>query len=732
MGFRDRFIHRLALGASLGVALMVSPMLAHAQPGALPSPVQFDPNDVFLKGWQAATDAERLEREGKFADAQEKLEQAAELFGTIGKFYPDWKPEVLKNRAALTTQAIGRVRPKADQEKLNQRKAVAELEGGVKRPGITIDPSRDVRPLGAPNILQADPLKTRRLEQAEAEVKRLSGELRKLETPPARDMENSRDASRLDDMRRQRDALHAELRAARADMVALRARLAAAPVQDEMRSLTQRLDTLEQERDAMSRALQQSRGAHAEAMGKLTRLEADLKELRQRKTDLERNLAEERKVANSVVDGQRQQLNAMEKQLAKKDGELAAARSTIRSLTTQLEESRAAFNQLRDERDGLLRERDQMSALLKLNEAGRIQDLIEQNMGLAKNLREANEKVEQLYRESNSDKDAYTDALRDLAIAKTQINKLRQEKLGQEKRLAEMEERLRNDEKSLATAAPQANPEEVAMLREVIQRQLRVQERRKQARDLLVQAARDLGGKDENLKKAVDLFDGEELALSPEEMKLIDGREVDGEFVSPFARDRATVNQATDDLNREVASFERAAEKSFLAGRFLPSRVLYETILEQHPGHTPALCKLGIVQMKLNDPSAASSAFRKAVELDAKNTYARRMLSFALMTMGDAAAAEKELRRTVADDPNDAKAHVLLGKIRYETGDFSEAESHFKAAISADPMLSDSYYNLAWIYSRENRMDDAREFYYKALERGAVSDPKLEDEISKS
>jgi hypothetical protein len=38
-------------------------------------------------------------------------------------------------------------------------------------------------------------------------------------------------------------------------------------------------------------------------------------------------------------------------------------------------------------------------------------------MSLAKNLREANEKVESLSRENNADKDAYTDALRELVEA---------------------------------------------------------------------------------------------------------------------------------------------------------------------------------------------------------------------------------------------------------------------------------------------------------------------------
>ncbi|MES2997175.1 MAG: tetratricopeptide repeat protein [Verrucomicrobiota bacterium] len=695
------------------------------------SPAQFDPGDVFLKGYLAVKEAEIAEQEGRYEEALEKLNRASEMFGTIRKFYPDWKADMVRGRSEMTTESIGKVGPKVAEQRKKDRTAVAELEGGLKKPG-TVDPARGAVPLHAPGVLHEDPLKARRLAEAQAEVRRLQSEVKRLADIPKRSGEDDRNASRVEDIRRQLDALNAELQAARQNVESLRARLAAAPMQNEMKSLNQRIDTLEQERAAMSMALEQSRGAHTKAIAKMATLEADLKVMRQKHSDMNRDLKTERNVANSVVSGQRRQLDALEKQLSAKDSELAAAQQTIKGLTGELEQSRAAFNELRDERDGLLGERDQMATLLKLNEAGRIQDLIDQNMGLAKDLREANEKVERLHRESNADKDAITDALRDLAIAKSQINGLRQERIDQDKRLAELEARLKSEEAKLAEAPENANPVEVETLREIIKRQLRVQERRRQARDLLVDAARDLGAKDERLARAIELFDGQEIALTPEESKAIDGRQVDAEFVSPFARDRATVNRATDELKRDIALFERTAEKSYLAGRYLPTRELYEMILEQHPGHVPALCRLGVVQMKLSDASAAALAFRKAVELEGANTYARRMLGYAMMMTGDQSGAEKELRRTVADEPNDAKAHQLLASLCYESGRTGEAESYFKAAIGADPLPSDPYYNLAVIYSRTERMESAREYYHKALERGALPDPKLEGIISEN
>src|SRR6185503_16018853 len=104
-----------------------------------------------------------------------------------------------------------------------------------------------------------------------------------------------------------------------------------------------------------------------------------------------------------------------------------------------------AFSQLQGERDSLIREREQMSALLKLNEAGRIQQLIEQNMGLARQLRDANTKVENLNLDNNATKDELTDALRDFAIAKSQINKLQREKREQDQQIAELGKRLKDE-----------------------------------------------------------------------------------------------------------------------------------------------------------------------------------------------------------------------------------------------------------------------------------------------
>jgi len=713
------------IGLACSLALMlVIPVSGQSPPPV--SPAQFDPSDVYFQGYLATRASEQLESAGDHIGALEKLGKANQLFDAVQKYYPNWKPAMVKGRREKTTETITLIRPKADEQLQKNRNQVAELEGGVKKNVQPVSPPKDVLP-PKPSILQVDPLASRRLNEAEAEVKRLRGLLNSSNAAS----ETPRTSSLPPEVTPELTDLRTRLRAAENNEEALRARLAAAPMEKDLKALNQRIESLEQEREAMAMALTQSRSAHTDALARIATLEADLKVTQQKYADLDRDIKAERKVANSVVAGQRRQLDALEKELSNKNSDLGKANVRINGLMNELQQSRDASAQLRTERDSLLQERDQMSALLKLNEAGRIQDLIEQNMSLAKNLREANEKVDRLNRESNADKDAITDALRDLAIAKSQINRLHQDKREQDKRLEDLENRLKNEEIELSNGKASVDPAEVEVLRGIIKHQLQVQERRRQARDLLVDAAKELGAKDERLSKAIDLFDSQEIALTPEEQKLLAGREVDGEFVSPFARDRASVGKATDDLNHDISVFERTAEKSFVAGRLLPTRELYQMILEQHPGHTPSLCKLGVVHLKLHDPAAAVDSFRRAVELDTNNPYAWRMLGLSLKETGDKPGAEQAVRHSVDLAPNDGKSQNLLATLCYLMGRTGEAESYFKAAITADPVMSEPYYNLALICSRTKRFEDARNYYHQALERGAVPDSALEETLEK-
>lgn len=697
-----------------------------------PNVPQFDPSDVYFQAYLAVRAAEQLEKDEDFVGALNKYQQATELFDSVKKFYPDWKADMVRNRRDLTVEAMAGVEEKAGERIQKDRGVIAELEGGDKVGGELIDPANDVKPL-KPGVLEVDPLKVRRLKDAETELERLRDEIKKAE---AASQQSTRNAA-AEDLRKQNQVLLGQLKAVQKEVSSLRAQMASAPMEGVMKSLNDRIDQLNDEKQVMSLALKSSRGDHQEALAKIEILTTDMElmkkqaaEMRQEQANMQRDLETERQVANEVVAGQLRQMTQMERVLEEKDTQLRKANEQISSLRKQLDESRAAFADIQEERDGLLRERDHMAALLKLNEDGRIEELVAQNVGLAKSLREAREQVTRLNLDNNATKDDIVEAKRNLGMAKHQINRLHHEKREQDKRISELTEKLRHEELLLASGEVKADAEEVEMLREVIRRQLRAQERRRQAKELLVDAVKSLGLEDEGLREAIDLFDGAELELSPDEQKLVADQHVDGEFLSPtFARDRETVGREIAKLNVELESYNRAANKAYLSGRYHSTRELFEMMIEQHPGHIPAICRLGVVQLKLQEPERALASFQKAIELDNNNPYAYRMLGFTYMQLDDLAMAEQHLQRAIDLAPDDAKSYVLLGTICYSLGNAEEAESQFKGAIAADPMPSEPYFNIAMICVNQGRMKDARQFYSQALERGAVPDHALESKI---
>ncbi|MBK1881028.1 tetratricopeptide repeat protein [Luteolibacter pohnpeiensis] len=719
----------IVFAALLGVG---SPDLLCAQTTAPVHPTQLDPSDIFLQAYMLRRSADELQQSGNYREAWEKMSQAQELIETIRHYHPDWKKSMVEGRYENNKEAASELKPKAEKQAQEERAklgGLAELEGGDVKSGEFIDPSDGVAPLSSPGILEVDPLATRRLEEAEAEVKRLKGLL-------ANSNQAARDASRLHDVERQRDALNSQLSQAEARERALRAKLAAQPMRNEFNQLNDRIQSLEMEGEALRKALNQSRESNLEAETRRQTLEADLNamkkkvaDMNQKEADLTRDLQVQQDVANDLVAGQRRQLEELGKQLDQKTSELKKANDQIADLKVELQQSKDAFDQLRDERDNLLQERDQMAALLKLNETDRINELIEQNVGLVKQLREANEKVDRLNLDNNATKDDQAEALRDLAIAKSQINGFQEEKRKQAQRLDELQARLRHEEGTLATGSSGMSSEEADVLRNLIKRQLVVQERHKQAREVLEEAAKELGSKDERLAQAIDFLKGEELVLSPEEQKLIADRNVDGHFISPMARDRESVGRATAALEQEEQSYNRAAVKAFAKGRFFPAKVLFETMVESNPGDVSALCKLGVVELKLKDFLAAVDVFRRATELDPKNAYSFRMLGLSLMQIGDLASAETAAKRATELAPDDSLAFMVLAQICYQQGQPKDSIAYFKAAINADPVSSAPYYNLALLYQMDGRLDEAREYYEKALERGEVPDPALEKKI---
>ena len=722
------------IACALSVGLWTVPARGQ-EPGPLTptedAPAHFDPSDVYFQGWLLSRDAEKLKAEKRYAEALEKFRRSQQLFDSVQKYFPLWKPEMVKGRQAQTLDFIAEVGPAALKEQAeaeqNEAHAIAELEGGL-RTGV-VDGEEPVPMAGSlPDapiqpIQEIETLETRRIAELEGRVKELEQDLFNSGNPNAAD----RNASRARDLATQRDLARAELKRAQDELRNLRGRFAAEPMQQDLRKLSGQLQQLEREKAAVSQALERSQQETRSARAEADALQAERVRLAQKAADLERSLEEERKTQNQVIASQQKQLRELQDKLRGKNDELAQASQKIAALETQLQVVRSDFDELRQERDDLLREKEQMSALLKLNENGQIQQLIDQNMGLAKQLREATEQVERLNKNNNATQDELVETIRNLAIAKININAFKAEKAAQEKRMAELERRLRTEAGNLANAG--GDPGEADMLRAIIQKQLRVQERRRKSAELLVDAVGEKAKTDEKIREALALFQGEELVLSPDEMEIVRNQNVDDEFVSPFRRPRDEVNASVAALERENLPYTDAAKRAFVKGSYLSCRELFELVLERHPGDTDTMCRLGIVQLKLENPAEAAQIFSDAVAINGDNPYAHRMLGYSLMEMQDYGPALEALKRSVELAPTNADGRVLLGALLFDLGHEEKAEMEFKSAIEFNDAMPQAHRNLAVLYAKQGKKKQGREYYQNSLERDALPDFDLEKRL---
>lgn len=710
-----------ALGSGMFVAAQQAP-----RPANQPAP-NFDPSDVYFQGWLLSKDADKLAEEGKATEALEKYRRAQQLFDTIARSFPKWKNDMVEGRRRKTVNSIAAVAPEALKEQEADAKVVAELEGGARtgadsngdamRPldtGLPVAPIQPIRPI--------ETLESRRIAELENQIGKLQDQIKQGSGAAAANQTTTE---------RQRDLAISELQKTRDELNRLRRQSAQAPMQQELDALSRRINSIEGEKAAMARALDTSRGETQQAKAQIDALQAERGRLLQQVQQLEQqvangnaNLEIERKAANEVVAGQLEQIKQLQGSLAKKDQELARANKHIRSLETALQEVRDSLDEVEEERDELLRERDQMAALLKLNEAGQLQQVIDQNMALDRELRETKNRYEALQEDSDATKDDLLEALRDLAISKLRIQEYRRENTEQQQRLDQLQARLEHEAMMLDSA--DVDPVEANVLRGIINKQLQIQKKRNQARELLMEALGEKAQEDDEIRTAMNIFQGAELNLSPDELRVIDGQEVDGVIISPFARPRSEVERSEAGLRSELKPYVKAGVRSFREGRPQASREIFEMVIERNPGDTMTMCMLGLVEYKLQNPVAAADMFQQVSELDPTNPYAHRMLGHTLTKLGEFRSAIESLKRAVELAPTNGEGHLMLANAYFHDGNLDAAEESFLTSLSCDPTSAEANYNLAILYNRQGKRKKALVHYAKAIELGAA--PNLEFE----
>lgn len=693
----------LILRFVLVIAVMLGARVAGQQTQTLEE--NFLPQTAYFNSFLKREDSKKLQEEGKPVEAEQAARTALQLLLALKNVHPDYEPELVADRIKETEAMLDELRPAATARRDAARNRGADIVGGAAQREVprTTDRERERR--------QGE------LDRLLAEITDLRGKLRTAEEERSED--------------------RAKLRTTLQQLEDERQRKAREPLLAEISRLKAELEVARQERDALALAFKQTRAEKVVLQAENTRLKADRDELVARNEELQRQVEEQRGVNNSVVRGLRSQQAELGQQLDEKDKALAASRAQIQELTARVNEAQATIAELSRERDGLLVERDEMQELLKLGQSERSQEFITQNMLLGRQLREQQERLNEMVSDDAATKEELIATREALQQTKVKLVQVSQQNNDQKRRIEAYERRLADAEAQLADGGAivggGADPRNLQILREALQTAQRQQTVRRKMATRLIKAVKKQGVFDELAGPIRDAL-GEDFELTDEQQALLETPNPDisngvdlnaGGNAAPVA-----VRQAAERrMKQQVDSFTRAGRRAYVAGRYAIAAELFDIALDVNPGHVESLINLGVASFRLDELDKAEDAFANAISLRETSYYAHQMLGAVQYQKGNLEQARENFEQALLLRPENPQALSFLGTLSAIDGDVATAEKHYLAALELDPDLPTPLYNLARIYSSLGDKEKARSFYERALSKGADADPELENQI---
>lgn len=141
----------------------------------------------------------------------------------------------------------------------------------------------------------------------------------------------------------------------------------------------------------------------------------------------------------------------------------------------------------------------------------------------------------------------------------------------------------------------------------------------------------------------------------------------------------------------------------------------FRSALEENLHIPEVYDNLGAALFRMQQYTEAVDCFRQAIALNPGHASALNNLGDALMRIGDPVEAVAAYRRALALQPEVAPAHAVLGIALLATNDLQGAVDCLERALALDPRLVDGAVNLATAYRRMNRLENAAAAWRRVL-----------------
>ncbi len=501
----------------------------------------------------------------------------------------------------------------------------------------------------------------------------------------------------------------------------------------EERKLYQELMRAQEECRRMAHAYTELNTRFQDVQKKLVAAQNEQNLYKERYEKLLAQVTTERAAGNSVVDSLSRQLADMEGKYRHSQAALKEAEERSVDLENRLTETLQNLERVTRERDTLSRENEQLRAVVELNSPEKTKALLDQNLTLAEQLKNAQSRIKELEAMQTGASDENEVLTRQLEEARSEATRLREElnniydeNMGYRRRISELTEQLNNLEADLAAREkqPVADPatlEENKLLRAMIDKQRKTIAMQEESRRLLIEAYRK---KNQNAPEALEALDQLQEQSSPEltenEKKLLE--QVQQKIAEGVDEQGKAVR-----VNLEIQTLVDLANKAFAKGRYMSAEQMYLTLYDMQPDHIPGLVNLGTILLYNNKNSVALNYLTRATRLAPNMSIGYYLAGIAYYRLEQMNEAQQMFSRAVQLDPGNAEAFFYLANIESLSGSYEHALKHYAAAVKINPELVDAHYNMARLYAEIGRVPEAARSYDRAVHGGAMPDGEFEE-----
>lgn len=453
-------------------------------------------------------------------------------------------------------------------------------------------------------------------------------------------------------------------------------------------------------------------------------------------------------------------------QIAKLKDELKMVNEMTGSRQKQLDEKDKAIASLEAEKKALIEKQkkteDELASVKKDNvPKGDFDKLLADNKRLKQELDTAQEQVIAL-KKSGEKKDTEIASLKtQLGGIQGELAKLRQENNAYQGQVAELTTKLKEMDARLAQSSKKGDKspasgklaEENQALRNVILRQLRQQERQRQAKELVIAEMKKMENSSQQLMENLEAMTSAKIVITMDEEKLFSTQEL--QEIAAATGPRATLiassnkshrsekaeesgsssQSTTAGVNNEALSqLMEKASRSAAAGDYKAADQSYQDALRADPKNSVALLSLAIIKQIQHQYDDAKVLLQKCLVYDPDNEQAHYRMGVCYFQQSQFPEAMSSFEKSLAQNPSSARSHHYMGIIASRMGNRDRAESEFKQSLAIDPKYGDAHFNLAVLYatSEPPNWNLARQHYQNALDRGIKADPTLEKLLKQS